>query len=844
MCYRDDVPPLYFDNIHLACLCGDNGNGKSALVDAITWAVWGSSRAKSDDELICLGEREMWVDFEFRVASHHYRVFRRHRKGSGNRPGQTRLDFEIASPEGFHSINSNSLRGTQQKITNILHMDYHTFINSALLRQGHADEFTIKRPGERKEILANILGLSYYAQLEEKAKELAKERQQTERELSQSIKELEPEISQKESYQIELERLKKELTSWDEKVALGQAEVIRYREARKDLLSKKEHLSELEREIESGEKDLIYWQSQIDEHRRKQDEYQNLLLQAEEIESGYLELQKIKQENEAINAKLAALVGLNQLKANLEQTIERAKGEILADKRLAQQKIEELKIQQQQEIQAEAELSQVNLKLTELDREAEEFSQKRKFLEELSLQIQLSKSTRPQLKAEVKTLREKIELLAQSETSQCPLCETELGLEGKQKVAEKYQADIASKLEAEQHNEKEIKEKERQEQELSSEIDQFEKQINQERLTGQKHLAILQEQISQAQAAQSALSEAEKQLTELEAKLTQEDFASVEQAQLSQIKEQIAVLGYDASAHQRLRERLSQLSKYEPLKPKLDEAKKQLPSEKKSLTKAKEAFARLDSALMGYRQKIATFSQEIAALPDLETQLNRAEQNYQLCLKSQAGQQKELGAIQQRLQNCLELEKTKTAKQKTLLEASQEKQIYSDLAEAFGKGGIPALLIEAVIPEIEQEANRLLARMTDNRLQVELKTQRETKKGNAIETLEIKIADELGSRSYEMYSGGEAFRINLAIRLALSKLLARRAGAPLPVLFIDEGFGTQDTAGLSKMVEAISSIQDDFEKIIVITHLEELRDAFPVRIEVRKTSQGSTISVN
>jgi exonuclease SbcC len=183
-------------------------------------------------------------------------------------------------------------------------------------------------------------------------------------------------------------------------------------------------------------------------------------------------------------------------------------------------------------------------------------------------------------------------------------------------------------------------------------------------------------------------------------------------------------------------------------------------------------------------------------------------------------------------------------KQKDLLEVLAEKQIYSDLAEAFGKGGIPALIIETAVPEIEQEANRLLTRMTDNRLQVELRTQRETKKGSIIETLEIKIADELGSRSYEMYSGGETFRINLAIRLALSKLLARRAGAPLPVIFIDEGFGTQDSTGLSKLVEAISSIQDDFEKIIVITHLEELREAFPVRIEVYKTSQGSTISVN
>ena len=79
------------------------------------------------------------------------------------------------------------------------------------------------------------------------------------------------------------------------------------------------------------------------------------------------------------------------------------------------------------------------------------------------------------------------------------------------------------------------------------------------------------------------------------------------------------------------------------------------------------------------------------------------------------------------------------------------------------------LLIESALPEIEAEATELLARMTDNRMHIKIETQRETKAGHSLETLDIKIADELGTRNYEMYSGGEAFRINFAIRIALSK---------------------------------------------------------------------------
>ncbi len=191
-----------------------------------------------------------------------------------------------------------------------------------------------------------------------------------------------------------------------------------------------------------------------------------------------------------------------------------------------------------------------------------------------------------------------------------------------------------------------------------------------------------------------------------------------------------------------------------------------------------------------------------------------------------------------------ELEINKQEKTKLLQEALNEESIYKELADAFSKKGIQALLIEQALPEIELEANRLLAKMTDNRMSLRLESQRETKKGDTVETLNIKIADELGTRNYEMYSGGEAFRIDLALRIALSMLLVRRAGASLPILIIDEGFGTQDSSAREKLIEAINSIQDDFEKIIVITHLEEMKDKFETLINVTKTASGSMISIS
>jgi exonuclease SbcC len=203
-----------------------------------------------------------------------------------------------------------------------------------------------------------------------------------------------------------------------------------------------------------------------------------------------------------------------------------------------------------------------------------------------------------------------------------------------------------------------------------------------------------------------------------------------------------------------------------------------------------------------------------------------------------------LGAAQQKLDHCNYLAAERVRRVADRRRVADEKAVFEELRLAFGKKGVQAMIIEAAIPEIEYEANQLLSRMTEGRMHVRFETQRETLKGDTLETLDINIADELGTRSYELFSGGEAFRVNFAIRIALSKLLARRAGAQLQFLVIDEGFGTQDAEGRQRLVEAINSVQDDFERILAITHIEELRDAFPVRIEVTKTADGSQFRLN
>lgn len=94
-----------------------------------------------------------------------------------------------------------------------------------------------------------------------------------------------------------------------------------------------------------------------------------------------------------------------------------------------------------------------------------------------------------------------------------------------------------------------------------------------------------------------------------------------------------------------------------------------------------------------------------------------------------------------------------------------------------------------------------------------------------------------------MFSGGEAFRIDFALRVALAKLLARRAGTALQTLIIDEGFGSQDEDGLAYIMQALHTIREDFEKVIIVSHLPSLKEQFPVHFEVEKTPHGSVVKI-
>jgi exonuclease SbcC len=845
MPYRDDVPPLNFTGVHTASICGDNGSGKSSLIDAMTWALWGRTRAKSDDDLIHTGQTETQVEFDFAVGQQVYRVIRKHAKPKSRRAsGQSSLDLFIASNGTFKPISGDRKTETQRKIIDILHMDYETFVNSAYLRQGQADRFTVADRAKRKEVLANILGLSLYDELEEQARELARQRDSEKTQLENAIKDIDAELAQKPTYEAELGQAQRQLGEVEKVLAGHESRLNELRRRRESLNSQQQQLTQLEEHMVKTNRDLKRWEEQSQQYHLRIKEYEELIAQRARIEEGYAQLAAARKLNDELNQKLRRLTILNEHRYQMEKAIDKASQALLQEHALTGTRVGDLEAKFQKLSQLRSELQQAQLQLSQLTETEEALQKKRQHSQALVGQVHELESSQGRLQQEMAEIEEKLNLLMTESGAKCPLCEQELGIDGLNLIKSKYAAEKETKSGTLKSSQNELTQKKNESASLQSEISQMETRLNQTRASAQGKISLLNQEISEAEKAGKELNEARTKLAGIEERLARKDFAQSEQDALRQVESELARLDYDAQQHEQLRHRLTEQEPYEAPKRRLEEADRLINQERDAAARAEQAAQELRLSLESDNKKRGELALALSALPEVVGALAQAEAEYQALNARQKEAQVVLGNVTAKLDRCSELAVKKKERERLLTQAIKDEGIYKELAEAFGKRGIQALLIEQALPEIETEANRLLARMTDNRMHVKIETQRPTKKGDVIETLDINISDELGTRPYEMFSGGEAFRINFAIRVALSKLLAHRAGAPLPTLIVDEGFGTQDATGLEKLKEAITSIQDDFDKILVVTHIEDFRDAFPTRIDVVKTAQGSTIEVS
>lgn len=211
-----------------------------------------------------------------------------------------------------------------------------------------------------------------------------------------------------------------------------------------------------------------------------------------------------------------------------------------------------------------------------------------------------------------------------------------------------------------------------------------------------------------------------------------------------------------------------------------------------------------------------------------EAAQHEAEQAERARVEEAARLKAETGRLAERVEKARELAGETAA-------VAREFELYRLLADDLRSGGFQSYVLEEAFAELAAGASTRLWAVT-NRYTLEYTG------GGALAVVDHDNAGQ--RRSADTLSGGETFLASLALALELSEQVRRRHhGVSLDSLFIDEGFSTLDAAALDSAAAAIESLRRDGRMVGVITHLAELADRLPARIEVEKRADGSRVQI-
>lgn len=719
--YRQESVDL--QPVTCAALVGENGAGKSSLLDALTWAIFGQGTKggpKELDNYVTRGQMEGRVEVQFRLNGATYKVVR----GRSIARNKSTLEFFILNSSNWRPLSGKTIAETQAIIEQTLRMDYRTFTASALVLQGQADAFTANMTDqERKEALARILGLDLWDRIQERAREQVRELKAEAQALAQTKARLQVEADKVPD--LEAERRKTE--------ALLEAKAA---------------------QVEALATEVADLETRV----RQEPTLEQALEEARRATSRYAEL---------VQANEQAQVRVKQQIAQAEQGIKEA----------------EATLARREEIEAAMEMeAEIAKDVAEFDRQAQAYMKASSDLQLLERQAaewdRIHAAEKAKLEAQIKSSAEQSAVLdmvpcSEEQKVACPL-------------------------------------------------------------------------LKLARKASELLEDARAKLARLESE-TNPCAGSLKKARAD-----LEAIGYDPEAHQAARKALEDVRRTSQMKPELDAAAARAEELRARIADLTAEVGRLEKEAQEFQAaeqeaaaRYEAAKRDLEALKPATHELGAKKAELARLRQEEAFLRTELGRLAQALDQAAKAEAELAAVIEKARVLEEDLYVYELLDQACGKkAGVPALIVENAVPEIERLANDMLAKMAGGRLSVRLDTQAEGKTtGTMQEVLRITVLDGGQERPYQTYSGAERFMVDLALRVALSKFLAHRAGAEIRLFVLDEGLGACDAANRQAVMEAIQAVAQEFAKVLVITHIAELQDVLPQRIEVTKGPDGSKVRI-
>src|SRR3990170_493926 len=679
--YRDPAE-LDFTSFDLACISGANGAGKSSLLDAITWSLFGQARRR-DEAMINNHCQAAEVIFTFAYEGVVYRVQRANRRGKTSElqvyilqePRPSPLIWNM-TPGGQNAelnwkpLSERTLRDTQERLQQILRLDYETFVNASFFLQGKADLFTQQRPGDRKRILSSILGLEIWETYRQRAAELRRQVEGQIGALDGRLQEIVAELGEEGVRQVRLKELQEQLDRLSQARAPQETVLDNLRQIVATLKEQEKLVDTLARQLEGAQRRLGELENRLTERQVERESFAEVLSHAEAIEAAYaawLQARASLERWEEIAGRFREHEKRRQEPLDEINTARSAFTQELQSLQSRQMEVESY-LGQIADLEAQIAAVQSELVLVEakLARRARLEEQRQTALQSLAE----ARAENPRLKAEMDELKARIDQLTQSEGATCPLCGQPLSLAERQALIEAL--------------------------------------TEQGRELGDRY-----------RANKTVLEQADEQVRSLAEQITQ----------LAPAEEQLRAHSQTVAG---LSSRLDMLSSYR---------------QEWEANLAPRLAADASAALAAAQAQAPDLDAAERDLLNLQEQENRARM--------------EVGAAKQKVLVLEDLKARRKSLEAERAELSHQVAQYKQIERAFGKDGVPALLIEQALPQIETRANEVLDRLSMGTMSVNFVTQaayKDKHRGDLKETLDIQISDSAGTRDYEMFSGGEAFR--------------------------------------------------------------------------------------
>jgi len=834
--YGEEDRVLDFRRFRTACLSGSNGEGKSALLDAITWVLWGIARGieqPGDDDLIRAvpDADEAYVQLQFATDYGQYRVTRRLRRGGAHRLELEVIDGDTARPMAEKESDP------QDAISRIVGIDYRGFISSSFILQGRADEFTRQTPSERRRILTDLLGLSRYAPIEQRSRERAQEAKSAARSRREESVRLRDELAREPEYRSALERARAaseasatEVAECEQRrdQAHGDLETVRAQVAAG--VGLRERLDAMRAEQQDLEEQMEAFRARIAEH-------QKVVAHSDEISNGHRRLLEARAQEQDHAARSQEAGRLEERRRALESEIDAQRLRLEVETAVVVQEERRLAAEVEASRSALEQLEQVAAERESLVKLFAVLKRRRSRHQRHQDEVTRLQERQAALTAEMEMATRRLALLTEAH-AQCPVCRKPLDVAERERLVAEIRAQESENQKALRSLERATARAEGKAESSASDAAEVERRLGALGALEQR-LGELRRRAEEHHQMAARLETVRATAAEAQRRLAEADFAVEARAGLAAVCEQLARVGYDRVAHESSTRLAAALAPFEQRRAQLAAAERALAADASALEPLERTAAARAQEIADLSRRFEQAETAAAALAEAERRAQQAEaalrstrdRGIRAAAEAAAAEERlaRFDAMRERLDAC-------AAEAKTF---EEESALYDELAQAFGSGGIHADVIEVAAAEIAREADDLLMRLTDGRMTVAIDAGAGGSEAGNGRGLYIRVCDELGTRRYELLSEGEAFRVDFSVRLGLSRVLARRVGGPLRMLVVDEGFGGQDARGRRHLLQALRAVEADFEKILVVTHDEPLRDTFEHRIEVTKDEQGS-----